>query len=422
MREANSQLRLLEHGVTAIPKGWRLSKVKYLADYINGYPFKPDDWGDIGKPILRIQNLSDTTGITNKFGGTLSEDYLVRAGNLLISWSASLGVYEWQGEDAWLNQHIFKVDLNVDQVVKSYFKWLAEWFIAELAKDAHGSTMQHLTKDAFGSFPLILASQTVQTALADFLNHETARLDSLISAKENLLNLLAEKRRALITSAVTRGINPKVKFKNSGITWLGEIPEHWEIERAKWLFVQSDLPVRDSDEIVTCFRDGQVTLRKNRREEGFTNAVKELGYQGIRQGHLILHSMDAFAGAIGVSDSDGKCSPEYIICDPTTNKTLNYYYGYLLRVMALNGFIQASCPAVRERAPRIRFNDFADMLLPIPPYAEQQQIVEKIQKETAKLDALKEATERTIALLRERRTALIAAAVTGKIAVKESTT
>jgi type I restriction enzyme S subunit len=189
------------------------------------------------------------------------------------------------------------------------------------------------------------------------------------------------------------------------------------LRRAKFLFFQSALPVRDDDEIVTCFRDGQVTLRKNRRKEGFTNAIKELGYQGIRKGQLVLHSMDAFAGAIGVSDSDGKCSPEYIICDPREAEVVNHYYGYLLRVMALNGFIQASCPAVRERAPRIRFSDLGEMFLPLPTKREQRAIVAHIAAETTKLDAMRLATERTIDLIQERRAALIAAAVTGQLKV-----
>jgi type I restriction enzyme S subunit len=161
-------------------------------------------------------------------------------------------------------------------------------------------------------------------------------------------------------------------------------------------------------------------LRKNRREEGFTNAIKELGYQGIRVGQLVLHSMDAFAGAIGVSDSDGKCSPEYIICDPVGAEIINDYFGHLLRIMALNGFIQASCPAVRERAPRIRFPDFGEMFLPVPARTEQAAIVAHIAAETSKLDALRSATERTIALLKEHRAALIAAAVTGRLHIPEA--
>jgi type I restriction enzyme S subunit len=127
--------------------------------------------------------------------------------------------------------------------------------------------------------------------------------------------------------------------------------------------------------------------------------------------------MDAFAGAIGVSDSSGKCSPEYIICNPVTSALNNHYYGFLLRTMALAGYIQASCPAVRERAPRIRFNDLGKMLLPMPPPKEQSAIVEYISDQATRLGAVIEASERTIFLLKERRAALIAAAVTGQIDV-----
>jgi type I restriction enzyme S subunit len=214
------------------------------------------------------------------------------------------------------------------------------------------------------------------------------------------------------------GHDLEAKLRDSGVPWLGEIPEHWERERAKYLFRQSSLPVSPGEEIVTCFRDGQVTLRRNRREEGFTNADIEAGYQGIRPGQLVLHSVDAFAGAIGVSDSTGRCSPEYIICDPASDRTSADFYGPLLRMMAVAGFIQARCPAVRERAPRIRFNDFGEMYLPVPPMDAQRTIVEHIARETAELDDVRAANERTIALLKERRAALIAAAVTGQIDFK----
>src|ERR1700685_3166374 len=104
-------------------------------------------------------------------------------------------------------------------------------------------------------------------------------------------------------------------MKDSGVSWLGPVPSHWIIERAKWLFERMDRPTRDSDEVITCFRDGVVTLRKNRRMRGFTESIKEIGYQGIRRGDLVIHAMDAFAGAVGVSDSDGKGTPVYSVCE-----------------------------------------------------------------------------------------------------------
>jgi type I restriction enzyme S subunit len=222
---------------------------------------------------------------------------------------------------------------------------------------------------------------------------------------------MAEKRRALIANAVTRGLNPNAPLRDSGIEWLAEIPAHWHTERARWLFGESCLPIRPDDQMVTCFRDGTVTLRSNRREDGFTNGVIEHGYQGIRKGQLVLHSMDAFAGAIGVSDSDGKCTPEYVICDPLTNDTDAPYFAALLREMALRRYVQAFCSAVRERAPRIRFNDFRDFVLPVPPLSEQLAIVDFIGRQTGPLVRLADQTATTLDLLRERRTALIAAAI-----------
>ena len=108
-------------------------------------------------------------------------------------------------------------------------------------------------------------------------------------------------------------LHPYPDYKPSGLPWLGDMPAHWEVRRAGWLFRKMDRPVRDTDQMITCFRDGTVTLRKNRRTEGFTESLQEIGYQGIRRGDLVIHQMDAFAGAVGVSDSDGKGTPVYSV-------------------------------------------------------------------------------------------------------------
>ena len=115
-------------------------------------------------------------------------------------------------------------------------------------------------------------------------------------------------------------------YKDSGIAWLKDMPEHWSIEKGKWIFDRAERPVRKEDDVVTAFRDGQVTLRTNRRTNGFTNAIQEHGYQGIRKGDLVIHAMDAFAGAIGVSDSDGKATPVYSACVARGEFDVNAYY------------------------------------------------------------------------------------------------
>lgn len=202
-------------------------------------------------------------------------------------------------------------------------------------------------------------------------------------------------------------------YRNSNIQWIGEIPTKWNLEKAKWLFYKAERKPLVDDEIVTCFRDGKVTLRKNRRVEGFTNALKEHGYQRICKGDLVIHAMDAFAGAIGVSDSDGKSTPVYAACIPREEKLVNsYYYAYYMRDLALSGFIESLAKGIRERSTDFRFNDFAELLLPLPSYEEQSLIVSFLDKKMAQIDDAVAIKEREIALLKERKKIIIQKAVT----------
>ena len=202
-------------------------------------------------------------------------------------------------------------------------------------------------------------------------------------------------------------------YKDSGVEWIGDVPASWSVERGKWLFVKKDRPVRPEDEIVTCFRDGQVTLRNNRRTEGFTNALKEHGYQGIRKGDLVIHAMDAFAGAIGVSDSDGKSTPVYSACVPREPDTVDpYFYAYYMRHIALSGLLVSLAKGIRERSTDFRYNDFADLQLAVPSLPEQRAIAAFLDEKCAKVGEAVRIKEEQIALLRERRQILIQQAVT----------
>lgn len=202
-------------------------------------------------------------------------------------------------------------------------------------------------------------------------------------------------------------------YKDSQVQWIGDIPANWHLEKAKWLFYKADRKPLVDDDIVTCFRDGQVTLRKNRRTEGFTNALKEHGYQRICKGDLVIHAMDAFAGAIGVSDSDGKSTPVYAACVPRKiGKVNSYYYAYYMRDLALSGFIVSLAKGIRERSTDFRFNDFAELLLPFPDYEEQTLIANFLDKKTALIDEAISIKEQQISLLKERKQIIIQQAVT----------
>ena len=183
---------------------------------------------------------------------------------------------------------------------------------------------------------------------------------------------------------------------------MSAIPSYWREERGKWLFKRVQRDPAENDEVVTCFRDGTVTLRKNRRITGFTESLKEIGYQAVRKGELVIHAMDAFAGAVGVSDSDGKCTPVYSVCQPAAS-VVSEYYALIVREMARTGFILSLSKGIRERSTDFRFETFASQVLPVPPLEEQQKIVSFIQQQDRRIRKFIRNKKKLIGLLRDRR-------------------
>ncbi len=206
-------------------------------------------------------------------------------------------------------------------------------------------------------------------------------------------------------------LKPYAAYKDSGLPWLGQVPAHWDSERAKWLFTKMDRPVRGDEEVVTCFRDGMVTLRKNRRLRGYTESTVFSGFQGIRKGDLVIHGMDAFAGAIGVSDSDGKGTPVYNVCQPKPGIDA-HYYAYLIREMSRSQWILALAKGIRERSTDFRFEMFGNQRVPLPPLAEQAAIVRFLDWANGRLERAIRLKRKTIALLNEQKQAIIHRAVT----------
>ncbi|EJB8375503.1 restriction endonuclease subunit S [Acinetobacter baumannii] len=201
-------------------------------------------------------------------------------------------------------------------------------------------------------------------------------------------------------------------YKNSGVEWLSDVPEHWQIVRTKDIFNHRKEEALEDDEIVTAFRDGQVTLRKNRRTDGFTNSIKEHGYQHINSGDLVIHEMDAFAGAIGVSDSSGKSTPVYTVCYAKNENINHHFYSHFFRTMAKTGFINSLAKGIRVRSTEFRWNESRNVYLVEPPKADQEKIVSFLDTETARIDNLISKQEKLIELLEEQRKSIISHAVT----------
>ena len=199
------------------------------------------------------------------------------------------------------------------------------------------------------------------------------------------------------------------EMKDSGIEWIKQIPTGWTTTRGKNILQLMKRPPEADDEVITCFRDGEVTLRRNRREEGFTFSDKEIGYQGIKKGDLVIHGMDGFAGAIGISDSDGKGSPVLVVC---TTKENARYLVYYLRTLAMQDVFLALATGIRERSCDLRWNKIADLLFPVPELDEQCRIADYLDRKCSQIDAIIARQQEVIEKLKAYKLSVITEAVT----------
>jgi type I restriction-modification system, S subunit len=159
-----------------------MTKVKLgeVATYINGYAFKPQDWTTEGKEIIRIQNLTKSSKEVNYYAGDIDDKYLIEKGDILISWSGTLGLFEWMGNTAVLNQHIFKVVFDKLKIDKQYFKYVVEKGLQDAVKHSHGSTMKHLTKKNFDNI---------------LINYPSLEEQQIVSQKLGILDKIIQKRQ-----------------------------------------------------------------------------------------------------------------------------------------------------------------------------------------------------------------------------------
>ena len=270
---------------------------------------------------------------------------------------------------------------------------------------------QGLNWDDIKRLQILVPPQSEQQQIASFLDRKCAEIDSVIADTQRTIEEYKKLKQTIITEAVTKGIRGERPMKDSGIEWIGEIPEDWDIKKGKWILSLLDQPVFQDDGVITCFRDGEVTLRSKRREDGFTISLQEAGYQGINVGDLVVHGMDGFAGAIGISDSRGKGTPVLNVLDSTQNKRYIMYY---LRSMAYNGVFLALATGIRVRSCDTNWNKLKELPYPKPSIDEQEEIASFIDNKIQLLDELIEKKETLRIELENYKKSVIYEYVTGK--------
>ena len=411
-----------------IPNGWEVNRIKYLFKTAKGLSVTKDNLIEDGLPVISYGQIHSkiNTGVTvaDELRRFVSYDYRKYVSSKLEKFDFAFAdtsedyegcgncVYKRTDDELYGGYHVVILH-SIKKEDNRYFAYLfqTDAWREQIRTKASGVKVFSVTQKIINEASVIIPPIEMQARISNFLDAKCAEIDALTADIQTQINTLEQYKRSVITEAVIKGLNPDAEMKDSGIEWIGEIPATWNIIRGKYLLKYLQKPVKKDDGVITCFRDGEVTLRSNRREDGFTMSDKEIGYQGIDVGDLVVHGMDGFAGAIGISDSRGKASPVLNVMDTKQNKRYIMYY---LRSMAYSDVFVALATGIRVRSCDLRWNKLADLPYPVPSIEEQTAIVEYIDTTLEKTDAVISKKKAQLETLDEYKKSLIYEYVTGK--------
>lgn len=271
--------------------------------------------------------------------------------------------------------------------------------------------------NTFSQLRMPLPPLTEQQAIVSYLDIKCSKLDKLVANKEKEISLLSEMKQRIIADAVTRGLNPNVKFKATNIPWLPEIPEHWKIKPVRSLLKETtEKTETGEEELLSLSQYTGISYKKETKNQGMFEAESTIGYKKVHPGQFVMNIMLAWNGSYAVSDLEGIISPAYCVFDFITECNKMYYH-YLLRLGIYSGAFKTASRGIIDSRLRLYPNRFYPFPIICPPLSEQQAIVSYITERTAKIDSLIEKLNKEIECIKEYKQRLISDVVTGQIKV-----
>jgi type I restriction enzyme S subunit len=344
----------------------------------------------------------------------------IRKGDLVIhgmdAFAGAIGVSDSDGKGT----PVYNVCQPGSGVVASYYAHTvremsrAQWILA-LAKGIRERSTD-FRYEMFGNQFVPLPPPDEQAAIVRFLDHANWKIDGFIRAKRKLIGLLNEQKQAIIHRAVTRGLHPDVPLKPSGIPWLGDVPKHWEVRRAKYLFREIDDRSKEGKETHLAMSQ-RLGLVPSSMVESAMRSESYAGAKLCQKGDLVLNRLKAHLGVFALASQGGVISPDYSVFRKRAAISMEYYES-VLRSSACRRELRIRAKGLVEGFWRLYTDDFYDIRLPVPPLDEQGEIMSAMAVETAALTTAIARTERENALMQEYRTRLTADIVTGKLDVR----
>jgi len=418
---------------SSLPANWQFKKLGEVADYINGRAFKPSEWEKTGRPIIRIQNLNNIEAVYNYSSQEFEEKYKIGKGDLLYAWSASLGVYIWYGNNAWLNQHIFKV-LPKPFCDKKYLFYFLEKITLELYAKTHGSGMVHVTKGKFEETVIPLPPLPEQQAIVSKIEELFSELDN---GKQQLLTAQQQSKvyRQSLLKWAFEGKLTSTSLSERGARWLseaettdGELPKGW-----KWMKL---------DTICSKIQDGSHFSPQVQFDEPGENRFKYITAKNIRNDHMDFRKLSYVEKDFHESIF-GRCNPEFgdvlltkdgINTGEVTLNTLHEPFSLLSSVCIfktkkdllissfLKYFIQSPLgnKAILDSMTgtaikRIVLRKIKDSIIALPPINEQQLIVDELESKLTVCDKIEETIANSLQQAEALRQSILKRAFEGRL-------
>lgn len=419
-----------------IPSHWKKLKVKYLVDRNTYYPVGDGDHGSIkpsmyqtnGIPYIRVQNLSWDGKIDISNAVYISEEIQkankksnLFPGDILIAKTGAtigkLGLISEEIKEANTTSSVGKLTVDLKFFNPKYILYCFQsknfndqmWLEASQKSAQPGFNIDDLIE-----FELAIPKRTEQTQIANYLDYKTGLIDAIIAQKETLIKKLKEQRQAIINEAVTKGLNPNVKLKDSGIKWLGDIPEHWELVKLKYLVNHSTAKGDGNSELKIALENiesGTGRLLRNDEKE-FEGDLKI-----FEKDDILFNKLRPYLSKVLIAPEDGECVSELLVFKAREKKVFYKFLFHRLSSEQIISIVDSS--TYGAKMPRASIDFILELPIPVPEISEQEAISDFIDKKQRKIDISSNELKLSIEKLKEYRQSIISEAVTGKVDVRD---
>lgn len=412
-----------------IPVHWEIGRLKENTEMLTGYPFKSEKYTSKGIKLARGINVKEGyfDWKETRYWQELDENlkpYLLKEGDILISMDGSKVGKNF----CFVNERDLPI-LLLQRVARLrtkkrlnqkflYWNIASKRFLEWINISKTDPMVPHIAPKDINNFLIFYPPLEEQIRIANFLDQKTEQIDKAIAQKEKLIELLKERKQIMIQKAVTRGLNPDIPLKDSGVEWIGKIPEHWEVRRSKFLFTQRKERAR-KDDIQLSATQAYGVIPQEEYEEKVSRRVVKAQFHLEKRKHVELDdfviSMRSFQGGLERAWASGCIRSSYIVLMPLDNIDAGFY-SYFFKTPDYIKALQSTAIFIRD-GQDLNFDNFSRVDVLIPPLNEQKQISLFLETQSAKIDRAISFQEKQILKLKEYKSTLIDSAVTGKIKV-----